>query len=74
MNLELISGMIMFFFKHMLAIKKWETDMKVNIKEMKPLQVINLKVSAFLLINLPSELASPLHGGSFLFQYLTWLT
>lgn len=37
------TGTSMFILKHMLAIKKWETDMKVKIKESNPLQIINLE-------------------------------
>ncbi|MEH7125587.1 TnsA endonuclease N-terminal domain-containing protein [Bacillus sp. JJ1773] len=37
------TGTSMFVLKHMLAIKKWGTDMKVKIKESKPLQIINLE-------------------------------
>lgn len=37
------SGTSMFILKHMLAIKKWETDMKVKIKESKPLHITNLE-------------------------------
>ncbi|MFB5089703.1 TnsA endonuclease N-terminal domain-containing protein [Psychrobacillus sp. PGGUH221] len=36
-------GTSMFILKHMLAIKKWGTDMKVKIKESKPLQIFNLE-------------------------------
>lgn len=37
------SGTSMFVLKHMLAIKKWSTDMRVKIKESRPLQIVNLE-------------------------------
>lgn len=35
------TGTSMFILKHMLAIKKWGTDMNVKIKESKPLHIFN---------------------------------